>query len=184
MDEKSKEISEDTFSLMRGLAENPWGMYAAQKCSRHVRVIEDAGWYDKRGKYVGSGDLSAKNVVDLAETLPEKELFIALTDKDSFRNFIRGTPEYYATFCGGGVPVTPPPHAEPGIEYITERAVLMIARGSVLMREELGRSYRGMVTDEIFSRFGKENRLPADAVQVVPNQLFPEAVSRRLSSLR
>lgn len=170
---------------MKGLAENPWGMYAAQKCSPHVRVIEDAGWYNKYLKYVGFGDLSAKNVVDLAETLPEKELLIALTDKDSFRNFIRDTPEHYATFCGGGFPVVPP-HDDPGIDYIRDRAVLVIARGSILMKNEPGCSDACFVVVEIFKRMPmrKENFLERKALKVVPPEEFVEMLSRQLASAR
>lgn len=176
------EITKETFSLMEGLAENPWGMYAAQKCSAHVRVIEDAGWYNKCLKYVGFGDLSAKNVVDLAETLPEKELFIALTDKDSFRNFIRETPEHFATFCGGGFPVVPS-HDEPGIDYIKDRAVLMVARGSIFMKKKDGYPYNHPVGEEIFQRMHERNfPLDRNAVKTLHPAKFVEML--QLASAR
>ena len=129
-------LTEDTFSLMKTHEPNPWGIVSAQKRDPKERVVANAGWYNGRGEYVGFGDLSASDLVKLAQVLQVGEVFVVLSENDSFRNFVKGTDAYYAAFCGGGVPIVPLNWQKPGFEYLKERCILIVVCGSVSVVED------------------------------------------------
>jgi hypothetical protein len=137
-------LTEGTFSLMKTPTPNPWGIMSGQ-CRESAenlgadwkdkRYVAGAGWYNKYGEYVGSGDLSLRDLFLLAnEVLTGDEILIVLSEEDSFRCFIRGTEEHHrAFFKGNGLYATPPRWDKPGHGYLAERCVLIVAERKIFL---------------------------------------------------
>ncbi len=144
-------LTEDTFSLVKTPTPNEWGIVAGQYRKPqdkkieglgpdwgNARFIKKAGWYNKCGRYVGSGDLSLADIDKLvSEILENDEIFIALSNKDSFRNFVRGSKEYHGAFHkGNGLYAEMPPWQEPGFDYLADRCILLLAKNQICLAED------------------------------------------------
>lgn len=112
--------------LKKGMYENPreclFGLRNEQLCGRDVRVAKNSGWYNKRGEKLGWGDLSAEHVRRIASELNDGELFIVLSETDSYWNFVK--------FDNMAKKENPKMFA-PGIDYVAEHAMYVIVRNDM-----------------------------------------------------
>jgi len=81
----------------------------------------NAGWYNKSGEKIGWGDLNVEDVKKLMRNLQPGELFITVSEHDSFWKFV--------TSFGpiGSMCSTDPQEQEPGIDYLAEKSRYIIA---------------------------------------------------------
>jgi hypothetical protein len=87
----------------------------------HENFGHNAGWYNKLGEKIGWGDLNADDVKRIMRNLQQGELFITVSEHDSFWKFV--------TAFGpiGSMCETTPVEQEPGIDYVAEKSRYIIA---------------------------------------------------------
>lgn len=115
------------------------GMYGSQfdrkdslfgLCCGQIRYPDDAahngGWYNQAGEKLGWGDLSQADVFRIGCELEPGEMFIVLSESDSFWNFV--------TKLGmvGPMHEVQPTAEAPGVEYVAKSCRYIILRGRVL----------------------------------------------------
>src|SRR6185369_424422 len=85
-------------------------------------MIKNAGWYNKAGEKLGWGDLSTDDFFRIRRELEDGEMFIILSERDSFWNF--------ATQPGllGHNVVTKPDVEAPGVDYVAAKARYIIIK--------------------------------------------------------
>jgi len=67
-------------------ASNLFGLYCGQ--IRIEDLVHNGGWYNKQGEKLGWGDLDKADFLRIATELKDGELFIVLSESDSFWNFV------------------------------------------------------------------------------------------------
>lgn len=90
---------------------------------RHPDTIHNGGWYNARGEKLGWGDLNVADYTRIQAQLEEDDVFVVLTEQDSFWNFV--------TKLGGTLGCLHETNAEmyaPGIAYVKEHVFLLITR--------------------------------------------------------
>lgn len=101
-----------------------FGLRCGQMCGSSTRMAKNAGWYNKSGEKLGFGDLSAADFQRISSELENGELFIVLSEQNSFWNFV--------TRPGiiGAQAETKPDVEAPGMEYVAEHCRYILAKGS------------------------------------------------------
>lgn len=105
-----------------------FGLSDGQCLSRDF--VHNGGWYNKLGEKLGWGDLSLSNIKRISEELEEGELFIVLSEQDSFWEHvtdIRGP-----AVCGM-VTVDKESEMNPGQQVLIEKARYIIAKGAIYL---------------------------------------------------
>ena len=83
-------------------------------------MTHNSGWYNRLGEKLGFGDLSVEDFDRIAAGLEEGELFIILSESDSFWNFVT-KPGHF-----GYQAKTQPTVEAPGVEYVAAHAMYVI----------------------------------------------------------
>ena len=86
-------------------------------------VAEKSGWYNTRGERLGSGDLTAIDMLRISTEIEPNELFIVLDEHDSFWKFTTDTKERRDV-------------SVPGPEYVVEHALYVIGYLSLFKIEK------------------------------------------------
>lgn len=115
---------------MYGHEFNPTGEMFGLRCGQmrggDTRMTRNSGWYNKAGEKLGFGDLSAKDFQRIASELEDGELFVILGEQDSFWNFV------------GSMAETKPMVEAPGVDYVAEHAIYVIARNQLYRVDHWG----------------------------------------------
>jgi hypothetical protein len=93
----------------------------------------NSGWYNREGEKLGWGDLSLEDFQHISDGLDENELFIVLSESDSFWNFVTRP-----GLIGSISEVNPDVNA-PGKEYVAEHCMYIIAKGKVYTVTDWGK---------------------------------------------
>jgi hypothetical protein len=93
---------------------NLFGLRSGQMC-RKGKLTHNSGWYNKAGEKLGWGDLSTHDVARIAVGLEAGELFVILSESDSYWNPRKN-----------GIS-----ESAPGVAYIAMHAMFIIASGYV-----------------------------------------------------
>jgi hypothetical protein len=90
---------------------------------RSQQVCHNAGWYNKKGEKLGWGDLSAEDMKTILADLQDGEMFIILSEQDSFWHFV--------THNGGlgSLCTTKPEESAPGVDYVAANARFILVKG-------------------------------------------------------
>jgi hypothetical protein len=89
----------------------PFGLLNDQQ--RANGIINTAAWFNGQGERIGTGDLSLKDMDHISKNIPLSELFFVLTEADAGWNLPQDMDR-----------------TAPGIEYVLNHAVWLIARTS------------------------------------------------------
>lgn|GEM_PF-3478912 len=92
-----------------------YGMVVPESCV----FVKNVGWYNKKGEELGRGDLAAFNIEELKNRLLEGELFIVLSQEDSWERTIYEAHKKYPRKIGKG--------DVPGPLYVASRAWIIVA---------------------------------------------------------
>ncbi len=112
----------------------PFGLHSGQMSGRKTRLAKNSGWYNKLGERLTggegySGDLSVDDFRRIAKEIAKGELFIVLSESDSHWNLTRRFGEK-----GSWMMRKKKPRADaPGVEYVAEHAMYVIARGQLYL---------------------------------------------------
>ena len=87
---------------------------------RENQLCHNAGWYNSQGNKIGWGDLSPDDFVNIKAKLQPNEIFLILREYDSFWNFV------IKFGIIGDMCETKTSEQNPGIDYISEKAIWMI----------------------------------------------------------
>ncbi len=95
---------------------NQFGLRCGQM--RRNDLVHNGGWYNKEGEKLGWGDLSEADLITIRDGLEESDVFIILSEMDSYWNFPvqakqEGTSE------------------APGKKYVAEHAKFYITKGTI-----------------------------------------------------
>ncbi len=93
---------------------NLFGLHCGQMCSKG-KLTHNSGWYNKAGEKLGWGDLSTYDVARISAELEAGELFVILSESDSYWNPRRN-----------GIS-----ESAPGVTYIAMHAVFIVVQGYV-----------------------------------------------------
>jgi len=93
---------------------NLFGLHCGQMCS-YEKCTHNSGWYNRAGEKLGWGDLSTHDMARIAALLETNELFVVLSEGDSYWNPRKS-----------GIS-----ESAPGVAYIAMHAMFVIAPGSV-----------------------------------------------------
>lgn len=104
---------------------NTFGLRCGQMHSEG-KVTHNSGWYNKKGEKLGWGDLSADDFRRISIELDESEVFLVLSERDSFWNFIVTSPG--PTHQSSD---TRPESEAPGIDYVMAHAVYIVVRNGL-----------------------------------------------------
>lgn len=83
-----------------------------------VGGIQNAGWYNGRGEFIGYGDLERSNVECIAAEIDPREVFVVLSEEDW-----RGSRHPHLKAERG--------YEEAPFRFLAEHALLLIRRGQV-----------------------------------------------------
>lgn len=104
-----------------------FGLRCGQMRGDDAKMTHNSGWYNKSGEKIGFGDLSTKDFQRISSELDDGELFIILGESYSFWNFV--------TRPGliGNMAQTKPTVEAPGVDYVAEHAMYVIARNQLYL---------------------------------------------------
>lgn len=85
-------------------------------------IVHNGGWYNSFGNKIGWGDLNAKDYVRIQSKLQPGELFVILSERDSFWEFVTEN-----AGVGGFMCKTKPEEQNPGVSYLAKKARWVIA---------------------------------------------------------
>lgn len=88
--------------------------------------VHNGGWYNLVGEKLGWGDLSPEQILRISQEIEENELFIVLSEHDSFWCYVK---EFGDT--GEDCETDEARMLWPGIEYVMEKCKLIIRKGMV-----------------------------------------------------
>lgn len=108
--------------------EELFGLINEQTRVREIRIAKNSGWYNKLGEKLGWGDLSNKDFLRIFSGLDANELFIVLSETDSYWNFVKFTKIH--GYDDTKMVTDPRVHA-PGIDYVAEHAMYVIVRNDM-----------------------------------------------------
>lgn len=89
--------------------------------------VHNGGWYNARGEKIGWGDLSFNDMVLLSSRLDHDDVFVILSESDSFWNFV----EEIGVI--GSMSEVEPTADNPGVEYVTAKAMYAITNEGVFL---------------------------------------------------
>jgi hypothetical protein len=89
---------------------------------RTYDLVHNGGWYNKKGEKLGWGDMSPDTFEAISKNLPADEVFIVLTESDSYWNFVK--------FTGTQAKLDPTAN-HPGQKYCIEKAAYFVHGGVV-----------------------------------------------------
>ena len=111
------------------MAQLPRGTYGlATSQMRTQDLVHNGGWYNRAGEKLGWGDLSPEDFRRISREIPEGELFIVLSEYDSFWPFVEKNPGTVGTSC-----TTSPSGEAPGPDYVATKCLYIIRRGEMLL---------------------------------------------------
>lgn len=121
-------------------------------------MVHNAGWYDRTGKKLGWGDLSPDDFRRISLDLGEGELFIVLSESDSFWNFVTRKPTL----------ATKPEEKAPGIDYVAEKCAYILGQDQMYLVDRYGDSNQETVSRDglafrVLSRQAVRDMLEASA---------------------
>lgn len=107
-------------------------LYSGQMRGGKTKMTHNSGWYNKSGEKLGWGDLSVGDFKRISREINKTELFIILSERDSFWNFV--------THIGavGCMCQTNPAEKAPGVNYVVEHARYVIARKKFYIVDRYG----------------------------------------------
>ena len=103
-----------------------FGLACGQMRGGIDRVVHNGGWYNKAGEKLGWGDLSQKDLVRVAKSLPVGEMFIVLYEQESFINFVQNP-----SSVGGSFSKVSDEESSPGQEYVADHCVYIVVPGGI-----------------------------------------------------
>jgi hypothetical protein len=129
--------------------------------------VHNNGWYNKVGEKLGWGDLSPEDFRKISLELEKGELFIILSESDSFWNFV--------TQPGiiGSMAAVKPTEDAPGVDYVAEKARYIIQNGQLYSVDRYGDSdketlvTRDGLTFKVLSREAVKALIASTATQTV-----------------
>lgn len=98
-----------------------FGLVCGQMRARRDRFAKNAGWYNRDGEKLGWGDLSYLDIRRIVAGLRKGELFLILSESDSFWAFVRKIGTH-----GGNCKVDRRERA-PGKRFAAEHALYILA---------------------------------------------------------
>lgn len=120
--------------------------------------VHNGGWYNRRGEKLGWGDLSPADFLRIFNEVEDDELFIILAESDSFWKFV--------TRLGiiGSMAVVKPDAEAPGVEYVVEYAMYIIAKHQLYCVDRYGD-----LKENTFDRYGLQFKVltPDAAKQLI-----------------
>jgi hypothetical protein len=129
-----------TSRLSKGMYGNEFGRTPETalfllKCGqmRGRDLVHNGGWYNRAGEKLGWGDLEPADFQRIAEELEEGELFIILSESDSFWNFVTHNPGSIGSRCATSADVN-----APGVDYVAEKAMYIIGRMELYIVDRWG----------------------------------------------
>lgn len=120
-------------------------------------VTHNSGWYNKAGQRLGWGDLDVDDFENIALGLEDDELFILLSERDTFWN-------ERLERLAGGKPGKRLDQEAPGVDYVAEHARFIIAPCEVYAVIRSGERQDGDALN-LSSRFNRTKTLPAKYVR-------------------
>lgn len=104
---------------------NLFGLRCGQGRGGDTKIGHNNGWYNRAGEKLGWGDLSAEDLQRISSELEDGELFIVLSEQDSFWNFV--------THVGivGSACATKPEVEAPGVEFVATRCRYIVAQHQI-----------------------------------------------------
>ena len=107
-----------------------FGLLCGQWRGGNTKLAHNNGWYNKSGEKLGWGDLTAEDFRRISSELEESELFIILSEGDSFWKFVKW-PETITHRCIGSMVQVEPTVEAPGVDYVAEKCYYIIARNQL-----------------------------------------------------
>ena len=107
----------------------PFGLYSGQMRGGKTRLTKNSGWYHKLGEKLGFGDLNVADFRRISRGLKKDEFFIVLSETDSKWRFLSSI---------NGMPKVKPPAEAPGVDYVAEHAMYVIARNQLYYVDHYG----------------------------------------------
>ena len=126
-------------------ASDQFGIRCGQCCGKDF--VHNGGWYNRDGEKLGWGDLSPADFLKISNEVEDDELFIILTEQDSFWNFVTRV-----SIIGSMAAVKPDIDA-PGVDYVAEKCYYIIAKHQLY----LVRPYRS--GEDSFERYGLQFKI-------------------------
>lgn len=130
--------------------DNTFGLRCGQMRSKN-QLTHNGGWYNGLGEKLGFGDLSADDMLRIFTEIEPGEVFIVLSESDSFWNFV--------TRPGliGSMSAVKADAQAPGVDYVVEKAMYAITNWGVfvLMRHSFGEdtiTLRGLGSVPVINR--------------------------------
>lgn len=107
-------------------------LYSGQMRGGKTKMTHNSGWYNKSGEKLGWGDLSVGDFKRISREIKKTEVFIILNENDSFWKFV--------THLGtvGCMCKINPAEKAPGVNYVAEHAVYVIARKKFYIVDRYG----------------------------------------------
>lgn len=107
-----------------------FGLICGQMRGGIDSMTHNSGWYNANGEKLGWGDLSLRDFNRIAEELEPGEVFIILSERDSFWNFV----EQIGMI--GALCKTNEKEQHPGRKYMQEKAMYIIRPGEIFYVKE------------------------------------------------
>ena len=108
--------------------EGPFGLSCGQmRRSEKIVPTHNSGWYNRAGEKLGFGDLSAADFRRISSEINEDEIFIILSERDSFWNFVERP-----GIIGARAHTRPDVNA-PGTAYVAAHCNFIVTRNRLIM---------------------------------------------------
>ena len=105
-------------------ASKAFGLRTGQMRSRET--IHNGGWYNAVGSKIGWGDLNPADYEVIQRNLDDGDVFVILSESDSFWSFVTGNPGVIGSMCS-----TTPDASAPGQAYVIDKARMLITKDRV-----------------------------------------------------
>lgn len=112
--------------------EAPFGLHYGQMNGGEFG--HNSGWYNAFGQKLGYGDLSKADVLRIQQNLPIHEIFITMSERNSFWDFV--------TQIGiiGSMSSADATIEEPGVDYVADHARFVITRDVIYWADKYSRA--------------------------------------------
>lgn len=126
--------------------DNPFDLRTGQMRSYGAgKVGHNAGWYNQNGEKLGWGDLTMPDLERVALHIEKDEMFITMSEQDSFWGFVRQIGSI------GALCTVTPTETAPGREYVACKALYVVTRGKVVrIRSRHDKTGNGPTREEFF----------------------------------
>lgn len=105
--------------------------------------VHNGGWYNAAGQKIGWGDLDDDDLRRLADEMPTNSVLFILAERDSFWNFVTYNPGIVGDMCE-----TSPVEKLPGIDYVLEKAMIVIVSKAWYIVDRYGYSFQRNCIEE------------------------------------